>query len=116
MFSFIFEHIFKRALESLALASNLFVLGFVATSPRQLGPWPWTFSEALALASSLFVLGFMATCPRQLGPWPWTFSESLALASDLFRVFGLGLEGCILAPPLASTTDKEPGPGRQTCK
>jgi len=42
MFTFIFAHIFKRVLES--LASSLFVLGLEATCPRQLSPWPQTFS------------------------------------------------------------------------
>jgi len=55
IFTFIFARIFKRVLESLALALSLSVLGLEATCPRQLGPWPWprTFSESLVLASKV---------------------------------------------------------------
>jgi len=88
MFLLIFEHIFKRALEFLA-----FPRAFLSLASWQ-----------PVLGNSVLGLGLG---PFQ-SPWPWPriFSESLALASKVVSS----------PPPLASTTDKEQGPGRQTCK
>jgi len=49
MSTFIFARIFKHILESLALASSLFVLGLEATCPWQLGLWFRDFFKVLGL-------------------------------------------------------------------
>ena len=67
------ENFFVRSLEKFLWRPFSFFFG----EHLRLCPW------SLALASNIPVLGLESVCPRKGCPWPWIFFVSLALASSL---------------------------------